>query len=366
MIKHLIIISLSCLFFLPAFAQQDGDDGGEPAPDMSGVYVPTEEADVKEYCTQKVLGLSPSRLVGVGYDLVGRFGFTTTPSAATGLDTTPIASQFTLNHGLRAEFNAPVISNTKNILQLGLSYWESRYVSDSTAGNAVAHTLAAHPLRNVTASALLFKPLSATSFLLFQAQASLAGNYDFGDISPDFGKTKVQAAAIWGKKPTQRKMWGVGLARTYLGGELLLVPVVMYNHTFESDKWGVEALLPSRAQLRRTFSPRSMGFFGYELEGMSYNIQNVRSHLPAGSAPNALVGNTDEELRKSEIRLRLEWQRSISGFVWFRAQAGYRIVYKYGVSPYEEGAILSTPDFSFDNEVGAAPYVNFSINLVSP
>lgn len=365
MVQKLLLGLLLTALALPAVAQQE-DEGGEPAPDMSGVYVPTEEADVKEYCTQKVLGLSPSRLVGVGYDLVGGFGFTTTASDTTGLDTLPVNSRFALNHGLRVEFNAPVISNTKNILQLGVSYWESRYRPDSVTGNAIASTLAGHPLRNITASALLFKPLNATSFLLFQAQASLAGNYNFGDSGPDFGKTKIQAAAIWGKKPTQRKMWGVGLSRTYLGGELLLVPVVLYNHTFESDKWGIEALLPARAQVRRTFSARSMGFFGYDLEGMSYNMQHVRHNVPAGATPSDMVGNVSEELRKSEIRLRFEWQRSLSGFVWFRAQAGYRLVYKYGISPFEQGGLISTPDFTFSNEVGAAPYFNFSINLVSP
>ena len=65
--------------------------------------------------------------------------------------------------------------------------------------------------------------------------------------------------------------------------------------------------------------------FGYELEGGSYHL--------AGLSNN---GNSFE-LRRGEVRPRIEWNRKLIGFFWLNAQAGARINYGFTYDELENG-----------------------------
>ena len=93
----------------------------------------------------------------------------------------------------------------------------------------------------------------------------------------------------------------VGLSRTYRAGELNYIPVVMYNWTATNRKWGVETLFPAKGDVRYNFNPRSMLFFGFDLEGNTYRIGNQGQALPDPLA--------DLELRRSELRFRFKYER---------------------------------------------------------
>lgn len=114
--------------------------------------------------------------------------------------------------------------------------------------------------------------------------------------------------------------------------------------------------MPARANLRRTFSARSMFLFGYELEGGSYHMQFTR-------APFDTQRFDALELRKSEIRLRLSWEKSLNNFYWMTLQAGYRIMYKFDLSEME-----SSPagEFLVENRVPGAVFFRIGLNFVSP
>ena len=138
------------------------------------------------------------------------------------------------------------------------------------------------------------------------------GNYELGATTnaPNIGNTKYSGTAIWGKRPHDRLQWGVGLSRTYRAGELNYIPVFMYNYTSENRKWGTEILFPARAAYRRKINARNVLLAGYELEGASYRLYNTKFN-----AQNL-------ELRRSEVRFRLDYQRQIKGFLWLGVQAG--------------------------------------------
>ena len=51
-------------------AQKDTLPAAEPEEDYSQ-YNNVEEVPTKRYCSSKVLGISPSKLISVGYDFVG-------------------------------------------------------------------------------------------------------------------------------------------------------------------------------------------------------------------------------------------------------------------------------------------------------
>ncbi|MFM8914618.1 MAG: DUF6268 family outer membrane beta-barrel protein [Flammeovirgaceae bacterium] len=306
----------------------------------------------KRFCTSKVFDLSPNKLISVGYDFQGGYGM---QLGAVGMDAAQTATNQN-NYGLRLAANAPVISKTNLILNLGATYWENFYSISNSANHPLAQSLQAYGLRTMGINFTLFKPFNEVNFLIVNGSADLNGNYSFENFQ-SLSTTKISATAIYGWKKHDRLQYGFGLARTYRIGELNYLPVFLYNYTFPSRKWGVEALFPARANLRRTFNSRTLAFFGYELEGNSYLIRN---------RGNEFAGFDNLELRRSELRLRLTFERSIKDFIWFSLQAGLRYNARFHVDSKEFFRGFGDQPYLFENTINNALYVNFSVNLVSP
>jgi hypothetical protein len=339
---------LICQIFLSigVYAQEDDFDFSQ--------FEQADSAKIKIFCNNKVLNLSPTKLVSIGYDYVAPFDMEVSETSSE--NTIPVtnnAAKISPNHGFRLNANFPVISTNKFILNASLGYWESRYNVKEGNGMPFATKLNDSPLRTTTAGFTIFKPLNQKHFLIFQGEAALNGNYDFSDIKPDFGFMKYSAAALFGWKFDDNTNFAVGVTRTYRGGAVLHIPIVMYNKTF-NQKWGIEALLPARGSVRYNFSTKSLLMFGYELEGQSYYMQSTNDN-------NRSWGYDKLELQKSEIRPRISWDKAITDFIWFNVQAGVRVNYRFELVG-EAGD--ETPLIQHD--MGIPFYFNFSLNLVSP
>ena len=327
----------------------------------------------KRFCSPKIEGLSPAKLISFGYDY--QFGY---DISADTLNTLQSPSTYNLNpqdaqilrsHGMRVGFNIPVISQTNLVWQLGANYWEQRYdfKDPQNLQNPLLKTLSEHGLRTLGVSTTLFKPLNDKSFVLFQGSADYSGNYSLKSMMP-LDYMKYSAALIYGKRPTELKQWGVGLARTYRVGEINYIPVVLFNWTDQANKWGTEMLFPARAHVRRTINSRNMLFAGYELEGQSYRLWN------SASIDGYDMRADELEVRRGEIRLRLIYEFAVKDFVWMSVQAGYRINYRFDVDRLIDGAenyrafglIEDTPPYVMLNRLSNPLYINISINLVSP
>lgn len=347
----LLVVSMALPGRLLAQSEEDEFD-----PDA---FVMADETPIKNFCTNKITNLSPTRLVGISFDYLG--GYTMRSEAAPGLSSSESARYPTYeapvnrNSGLRLDANIPIISKNNIIANLTASYWESRYdIPENTVNPAhqIALNQARHPLRTTTLGTLIFKPLDEKHFLIFQAEAALNGNYNFDDIQPDFGLMKYSATAVYGWKYSDNQNLGLGITRTYRGGSLLHIPVLLWNKTF-NDRWGMELLLPARGHARYNFSTKSMLMFGYELEGQSYHVQSA-------SGSNTTYGFSQMELRKSEIRARISWDKSLTDFVWLNVQAGVRPMYRYDL------AQQASTDAFITNKMGVPLYFRVGINLVSP
>lgn len=342
---------------LPFFLQAQIDSTSEEEEDYS-MYENLDFAaeGTKRFCSSKIEGLSPAKLLSLGYDLQGPY--TLEAARILGADTSSIP--FDYSHGLRLGANVPIISRNDIIVQLGATYWEQKYQLEDASDpiHPLGRTLRDNGLRTMGLNTTIFKPLNETSFILFQGSADLNGDWDWSEVMP-MRYLKYSAAALYGKRPHDRKQWGVGLARTYRVGELNYIPIVMFNYTDVPNKWGSEILFPARAHVRRTFNPRNMLFFGYELEGQSYRLfqQPLRAE--------------DLEIRRGELRFRFVYECSIRNFIWLSAQAGYRINYSFDVDQLPNGdeffrGFFGNQTYAMQNGLGNAPYVNVSINLVSP
>jgi hypothetical protein len=280
----------------------------------------------------------------------------------------PDSARVLTSNGMRFGCNIPVISRTDLVWQMGANYWEQRYKFEdpSALKSPMLTSLSEHGLRTMGINTTLFKPLNDVKFLLFQGSADLSGDYQFGKFMP-LKYTKYSAALIYGKRTSEKKQWGVGVARTYRVGELNYIPIIFYNSTDVANKWGTEILFPARAHVRRTINSRNMLFAGYELEGQSYRLW--RSNDPTGFN----LRNEDVEIRRGEIRLRAVYEFSLKDFIWMSIQAGYRINYRYDVDRLGNGkeiyrafGLASDAPYVMVNQLTNPLYFNISLNLVSP
>lgn len=325
-----------------------------------------EDQAAKRFASAKILDISPQRFISFHWDAQMRYRAQFSPIGEFQDEgTRPVAEEGIANYtgGMRLIANIPVISKNSVIWQMGANFWDTRYsfsdINQSENSAGLINILNEDGIRTSGINTTVFKPLNDESFLLFQGSADLSGNYSFAHFQ-SLRYLRYSAAVLWGKRPSDRKQWAVGIARTYRVGELNYLPIIMYNYTAPSRKWGIEMLLPARAHYRRTFNSRNLLLAGYELEGQSYRIRQL---------------STDDksfEIRRGELRFRLEYMRQLSGFIWWSVQGGLRYNYInhadfitnngndffrgfFGDQPY---AMLST--------LGHPLYFNIGIHLLSP
>jgi len=325
------------------------------------------DQSAKRYCSPKIEGLSPAKLISLGFDFQGPYKMTLDTFNNNINQGSPENGISTVTSGARFSCNIPVVSKTSLVWQMGANYWESGYniTNQTTAAsgyveNPMLKSLQSNGLRTMGVNTTLFKPLNDKNFLLFQGSADMSGDYDWNLMPAKF--MKYSAALIYGKRPSERKQWGLGLSRTYRAGELNYIPILLFNYTDAANKWGTEILFPARAHVRRTINSRNMIFAGYELEGQSYRLYRMES-----------IRNQDLEIRRAEIRLRLVYEFSLKDFLWMSIQAGYRINYRYDVDRLNNGeeifrafGLLSKEPYIMKNTLTNPFYFNISLNLVSP
>jgi hypothetical protein len=350
--REVICFSLLLCLVLPNSTAYSQDEDSTAYEEDFSLYADVELADgARRFATSKVLDQSPNKLISFGYDFQGSH---TMSLGALG-DASASDLKVQVVQGFRLGANLPVISKTNIIVSLGLDYWESHYQIDNAIIHPIANTLESKALRTTGISATIFKPFNETNFLLLQAVANLNGDYSLPDFQ-ELNKTRLSGLAVYGWKKHDRLMYGFGFSRTYRIGEANYIPVFLYNYTFPSRKWGIEAVFPARTQVRKTFNARSLAFFGYELEGQSYHLSSI-----AG-----LGGINNPELRRSELRIRATFERSLKDFIWVSAQIGLRYNWSFNLDDGNISRGFGDDFYALENSLSDAFYFNISINLVSP
>lgn len=345
--KLRILLASAAVLCLSSMLQAQDSTAVENFDDYGDV----DSKPARTYCTQKVLYLSPTKLISIGYE--AQLPYTlTTPALITntpGMPPPPSPTGFsTVTQGLRLAFNTPVVSRSNFILNLGLTYWSSAYQIEDVAGlkSGLARTLEQNGLRSTGLNATVFKPFDDRRFLIAQVNADLNGDYRRPDDISGRNMT-YSATAIYGWKKSDNLMWGLGVSRTYRAGALIYVPVLYYNRTY-NQKWGLEVLLPARASLRRNFGTKALLLLGYELEGNAYYLSQ-----------------NDLYLRRGELKPRITFERQVRNFVWLSVQAGLRYNWRFDAYRVQNPQGRDEKPV-VENRLGNPFYFNVSLNLVSP
>ncbi|GAB5539661.1 MAG: hypothetical protein Salg2KO_17640 [Salibacteraceae bacterium] len=353
------LIAFAALLTLPygLYAQDDPpieeEDEGEVI-DYANL-VQTEKN--KAFCSSRILAQSSTKLVTLGYDF--QAGHSLTPNDFAGI---PANEHKIANaHGTQFAVNYPVFSKNYLLVSLGMMYAETRYsfVSSTNGGdNPLVRALDNNGLKNLGATATIFKPLNIKHYLIFQGGATLNGDYTFTNFQ-DPSYIRYNAALIYGIKANDRKIWGFGLSRTYLGGALNYVPIYYMMYTAKSKKWGLEMLLPARFNYRRNLNAKNLLFLGYEVQGNTFRINNNNNQY------NLPYNNL--ELRRAELRFRASWEHAFTPQIWMALQAGYRYNYAFDMDrgDFYRPFLDDTP-YLFETELTNPAYFNISINWVSP
>lgn len=147
--------------------------------------------------------------------------------------------------------------------------------------NVPAKYLNENILHSMGVIASMFKPLNEKNYLILQANLDFNSAFPRNGVSPTSEALTLSGAAIYGWKSNERKMWGLGVSRTYRMGRPIVVPVFLWNQTF-NDKWGTEIILPAKGFVRRNISAKSLLLAGYELEGNQYLLPGANTNQPDG------------------------------------------------------------------------------------
>jgi hypothetical protein len=329
-----------------------------------------DETNVKRFAKPTIVGLSPTRFFSLSYDHqlpydmnLSAARFPASGNSGWGVnEDAPISETGRVNFtgGIRFNSNIPIISKSNLVWQSGLNYWRFGYnignIEEQSGASGLTGILNNKGLNNLNWTNTFFVPISEENFFIFQGLLDMSGNYGFS-LQP-FNTIRWSMAAVYAKRVSERKRWGLGFARTYRVGNLNYVPVVMYDVTSPDRKWGTEILFPARAHGRYNFNKNSLLLFGYELEGQTYRINEFS------------VGNNSYEIRRGELRPRLELQKQLSGPFWMHFQAGYRIDWTFNADELEGSreffrGFFGTQDYGMINSLSNTVYFNIGISFVT-
>lgn len=366
-------IAAILLFAMPFVVLSQEDTSSFDADEFDFSQFELAAPAAKSYCNNKVLGQSPTSLIGLVYNFQAPHSLTAGNVVAANSSNIENEVEVTGAHRFSLVGNFPLLSRNNILINLNTVYQEQHYNISGSNGHPLVRSLQTNPLRRAATLFTIFKPLNDKTFLLGQVGFELNGDYSFDNFQ-SLNTIRVPVAALYGWKPNDRLMYGFGLSRTYLGGALNYVPVAYYYHTFKNEKWGIEALLPARGMLRYRFNSLSLISLGFNISGATYRLNNFSEFSNDLAQSNSVIvppelrEAREVELRRSEIRAGLNYSRQIRGFFWLSAEAGYRINYSYNLDQGGEKLRLLGNDepYFIENQLENPLYFTVGISYVSP
>ncbi len=315
-------------------------------------------AEPRAFANPSVLGMGPSKGLIVRYERVPRFQVTSTAQVEGVKD---YRADATKNARLSIKGYIPAWNRPHLKVILGFSYEREEFQFDSPAtgtGYQLYDNIEDKGLKVLATQVAIIRPIDEVHWYLVRLKGELAGDYNSDDLRTR-NYLRGSAEAVYGWKRSPRFSWGLGFQYGYTFGRLSLYPALLYNRTF-SDKWGVEALFPARVTARRNISDRSILYGGYSVDGLNY-IVHLREQLVRDNQPDKQPLKT-LELRETEVKFRLRWERELLSFLWLGAEGGYR--YNYAFDAFDR--TNADREKIIDSKLAGAPYASLELFLTPP
>lgn len=306
----------------------------------------------QEFAVPSVIGMGPSKGLVLHYERVPRFNITSTSKSASLSDYKGEARK---NGRFLVKAYAPLLNHPHLKVVLGINYEREEFEFAPPADYELYQNLQDKGLKVLGTQLAVIRPIDDVNYFIFRVKGELNGDYTSSELSLN-DYLKMSSEFIYGWKKTPSFSWGLGVQLGYTFGRQSIYPALLYNRTF-SERWGVEALFPARVTVRRNLSNKSLLFAGYSVDGLSYNIK----------LRNPIMNDKGEELktlelRETEVKGRLRWEREIYDFLWFGLEGGYR--YNYSFDAYDRSN--NDRNKIIDSKLADAPYASIELFLVPP
>ena len=307
---------------------------------IMGQVKPTPKKKI--YCNPLVAGQPTTKRLSMIYELQPMYSGNAKFPLATAPTDIPIEASPV--HSVRLQYNQTLVAKQKLYVSFMAGYWLSSFNVTGNTNNTFANILGSDPFHSLMISSNLFKPLNEKNFLLFNATVEANGN-SFKGFSGN--NLLAGGAAIFGWKKGFKRMWGIGVFRGYRMGKVIHVPALLFNSSF-NNKWGVDALLPARANFRYKSSPSLLWYLGYDLDGSQFALRSTSSNL------NGMF------FQRGEIRPKIGFEKQIKKNWAFTMNAGLRFNGRFDVSTDYLGK-----DLYVETKTKAGMFVNAGIHVIN-
>ena len=191
---------------------------------------------LKTYCKPRIVGMSPNKIISIGYDY--EFNQTLKTTNLGNYDKKQDVNyanskSYKKVDGLRFAAKIPIINKPKLIWQIGLNYWHSNYQHLKNYNTGIntykpnfGDSLATNDLTSAGLNTSIYKPLNEMCFVIFQTTADLNGDYKLKSMQ-SLNHLRYSAIVLYGKRPSDFKQWAIGFGRTYGAGQSSILPLLM-------------------------------------------------------------------------------------------------------------------------------------------
>ena len=300
------------------------------------------------FCVPSVFGMPRAKGIVIRQERVLNYGIKSF-SKQEGLED----GEGSVRRNRRWDFKAriPILRKPGIKIALGVRYFHEEYRFEDLPDYPLYRGLENKALKSLGTQLFLAKPFKGNKYFILRLSMALNGDYHIDDL-PTVDFLKFSIAPLYGWKANPYTAFAVGFAYSNDFGRQGFFPVFSYIQTF-NDHWGMEALLPSKARIRYSPNEKTNIYAVAELNGSSYTI---RLDEPALSNMETL------NLRKSEVRFLLSFEREIHDWLWFGIESGLRSNINFSL---REGAGRRANEI-IDNRFNDALVFNFSLFVVPP
>jgi hypothetical protein len=335
--KNLYRLFLLWLAFVPlsSFAQQDTARG-------------------KEYANPTVEGMARGRFLVLRYQRFFSHDFNSTNSNVSKLPGVGNANnEIETDNIAEIKGYIPIWNRPHFKTVLGVGYEREEYnFKDPEKLTYLYHVnLQDKGLKSLSAQLAFLHPMDDTHYWILRLKGQLNGDYTSDEL--DFNDyLKTTAEVFYGWKKSKTFSWGIGAQLGYTFGRKTIYPALMFNKTF-NDHWGIESVFPAGARMRYNASEKSLFYFGYNLDGYSYNIKITKPPF---------ANFKTIELRHNDVKINLRYEQEIYDFIWFALEGGYRTNISYDA--FESGTKRKVELISTD--AGGTPFAQVDFYFVVP
>lgn len=215
------------------------------------------------------------------------------------------------------KIKAPLVLKPDFKLLVGYSHLPEANRLGTTMGDAMPllTSLDGQFLKSQGLGLYAIKSFNATNYLAVRLKVNASGDFD-GFLNFDRQFVSYSAIAAFGIKKSGDLEYGVGLTFNRNARRTAVLPFFIYNKNF-NDRWGIEANIPAKMNLRHNLNRETIILVGTELNSRNYGV-NISNN------PNNIDETNPFLLNQLAVQAGFSVERHVISWLWFNLKGGYQ------------------------------------------